>query len=68
MRYMLTGEACFDTDNGRTDPNGGTCNQRVAMDKYKGGITTFKCDDEKDRTVLFDARKMCCACGGGASK
>ena len=66
---MSIGKACFDTDNGKTDRNGNACKERVL--EYDGSdfvLTNRKCDDDFLRTSEFDAGRMCCGCGGGASK
>lgn len=46
---------CVDADNGATDSTGRSC------EAYSLGLCEFPFDDED-----FDARAMCCVCGGGS--
>ena len=77
LNYVLIGEACFDTNNGKKDGEQGLpCHGRVyETNENNGGLSTFECDNDYDydnprqlRTSAFDAKQMCCSCGGGASK
>ena len=46
---------CEDTDNGTTGIDGMSCNE------YRLTMCDWKSDEDDD----FDARAMCCICGGG---
>ena len=58
VRRTVGTTACFDSDNGATDPYGDDCGD-YAVYTYWCGDGTYDDDD-------FSHDEMCCACGGGS--